>query len=97
MQTSWDTTVILQKSHTAREAKSAVTAPRCSVVRAAELPKRSQATAEAGVRWNLYINLSDFVFHVCSVSWERKKVFFAASISHFRGMLMDYWDASWLV
>lgn len=55
-------TLILHKSHIARETEIADTAQQWSEVRAGQLPKWSQA--EAGVKWNLDINLSDFTFNV---------------------------------
>lgn len=88
-----------------RETKCAKDASHWSVVSDVELPKWSQVTAKAGVRWNLYIkyklyiSLSLISCSVSAVSLEKGKSVhvFSTLSSHFMGMLVDYWDSSWLI
>lgn len=53
-----------------------------------------QGGAGDEVKWSPGINLSGFAF---GLSRQEEMVLFSASISHGRGVLMDRWDASWLV
>lgn len=78
-------------------APPAASRPRLGPATPRERSRRSRGRAENEVKWSPRINLPDFACSVCGLSWEEKMVLFSASISHFRGVLMDRWDASWLV